>query len=207
MISSLCSALFIFVTGLHSHLSFSNPLPVCCPGHQLFGTATAMYRSLSLLALILGLVEALPTNSGNLSSPTASNPSNVIATEPFPTATGPTCIQTRSPSDPSASDINEAITNDISIKKACDIASQSTTTLNNGLLSVIYYGLDNAYFFNSSHRYSEVNAQVVSPSFCPDTFNNIFSTCVTKGNFWGGWVLNDGTNHSSKKNPFAVLCL
>ena len=113
-------------------------------------------------------------------------------------AAGPTCVQTRSPGGYSASDISSLITEDGTIGKACDIAKQSVTTIDEGLVSLISYGLNAAYFFNMSHTSRDVNVEAVSPSACSDTFSSIFSTCVKSQNFWGGWVSYDATNYSSK---------
>lgn len=113
-------------------------------------------------------------------------------------AAGPTCIQTRSPGGYSASDISSLITEDGTIGKACDIAKRSVTTLDEGLVSLISYGLNAAYFFNMSHISREVNVEAESPSACSDTFSSIFSACVKSQNFWGGWVSHDATNYSSK---------
>lgn len=106
--------------------------------------------------------------------------------------------------DPSASDISAAIEKDGSITKACDVASQATTTLDNGRLplSVIYYGHKN-YFFNSSRVANIVSRPTVSPKLCPKTFHDIFSTCVIDQNIWGGWVMSESTNRSSK-SPLLV---
>lgn len=154
------------------------------------------YFNLLAFSLFIFGADALPTSGTSASS---SSSANTIHSDPIPTATGPTCIQTRSPEDPSASDISAAIEKDDSITKACDVASQGTTTLDNGLLplSVIYYG-DKNYFFNSSHAANVVSRPVVSPKLCPNTFHDIFSTCVVNRNFWGGWVMSGGTNRSSK---------
>ncbi|KAL8721425.1 MAG: hypothetical protein Q9225_001900 [Loekoesia sp. 1 TL-2023] len=149
-----------------------------------------------IFALIAGSTYALPTTTGKLSSVVPSGTADIVATEPFPTATGPTCIQTRFPGDPQASVINAATQDDDSINKACDISTQKTTTINNGFLSVIYYGLNDQYFFNISHNANTVSRPIASPDLCPDTFKNIFSTCVVNQNFWGGWVMTDGTNRS-----------
>ena len=154
-----------------------------------------MLSSLAIFAvgLFASSIHTLPTTTIVSSSAT-----NIVDTDPLPTATGPTCIQTRSPGDPLASDINAAIQADDTINKACDVSTQQTTTINEGLLSVIYYGLDNQYFFNISHNVNFVSRPIASPNLCPDTFQNIFSTCVLNQNFWGGWVMSDGTNRSSK---------
>ncbi|KAI4111366.1 MAG: hypothetical protein LQ339_000565 [Xanthoria mediterranea] len=151
------------------------------------------FNLLAFSLFIFGAI-ALPTSG---TSAISSSSANTIHGDPVPTATGPTCIQTRSPEDPSASDISAAIEKDDSITKACDVASQGTTTLDNGLLplSVIYYG-DKNYFFNSSHAANVVSRPVASPKLCPNTFHDIFSTCVVNGNFWGGWVMSGGTNRS-----------
>ncbi|KAL8836757.1 MAG: hypothetical protein Q9170_002786 [Blastenia crenularia] len=160
-----------------------------------------MISSLALLAfaLIANVVSSLPTTSGP-SSP--SSTVNVVVSDRLPTATGPTCIQTRSPDDPQASDINSTVQDDDTISKACDVTTQQTTTL--GLLSVIYYGLDNLYFFNISHNVNAVSRPVASPNLCPDTFNDIFSTCVINQNFWGGWVMDGGTNRSITNHIYPV---
>lgn len=157
-----------------------------------------MIPSVALLtfALVAGSTHALPTSTGPL--PTASGSADIIATDPLPTPTGPTCVETRLPADPQASDINAAIVDDDSISKACNIDSQRTITINGGMLSVLYYGLNNQYFFNISHNLNSVSRPIASPNLCPDTFKNIFSTCVMGQNSWGGWVMTDGTNRSSK---------
>ncbi|KAL8707115.1 MAG: hypothetical protein Q9220_007800, partial [cf. Caloplaca sp. 1 TL-2023] len=141
--------------------------------------------------------------------PTTTSQANVIISDTLPTATGPTCIQTRGPDDPPASDINKAVQDDDSIRKACDVTTQETSTINNGLLSVIYYALDSHYFFNTSHSTGIVNQQQASPNLCPDTYKAIFSTCVMNQQFWGGWILKSGTNHSITdyvypKNPLPL---
>ncbi|KAL8735678.1 MAG: hypothetical protein Q9166_000847 [cf. Caloplaca sp. 2 TL-2023] len=147
--------------------------------------------------LLLSHVNALPT-----ATPSAS--ANIIAGDPIPTATGPTCIQTRSPDGPSASDINVALEDDNTISKACDVTTQGTTTLDDGLLSlsVIFYGLNNQYFFNSSHNADIVSRPIADPNLCPDTFHDIFSACVMNQNFWGGWVMRGGTNRSITNSVF-----
>ncbi|KAI4286169.1 MAG: hypothetical protein L6R38_000151 [Xanthoria sp. 2 TBL-2021] len=108
--------------------------------------------------------------------------------------------------DPSASDISAAIEKDGSITKACDVASQATTTLDNGRLplSVIYYGHKN-YFFNSSRVANIVSRPTVSPKLCPKTFHDIFSTCVIDQNIWGGWVMSESTNRSTLDTSIAVV--
>lgn len=164
-----------------------------------------MFFGAGLIVVVLlfgSSIHALPASSGILSSSVRSSQGNIIVTAPIPTATGPTCIQTRSPSDTSGSDIDAAVQEDDSINKACNINTQQIITTYNGLLSVtyIYYALDSQYFFNISHSANLVIKEPVSPNFCPDTFNSIFSTCVTSSNFWGGWILNDGVNRSSKSH-------
>ncbi|KAL8645346.1 MAG: hypothetical protein Q9226_007346, partial [Calogaya cf. arnoldii] len=72
-----------------------------------------------------------------------------------------------------------------------------TTTLDNGpfSLSVIYYGHGNL-FFNSSHAANIVSRPIADPELCPDSFQDIFDTCVLDQNFRGGWVMSGGTNRS-----------
>lgn len=162
-----------------------------------------LWIRLAVFLLFGTSIHALPTSSGIPSSSLTSGQGVVIATAPFPTATGPTCIQTRSPRDPSGSHIDAAVQQDDSISKACNVNTQQTITTHNGLLSVTYiiYALDSQYFFNISHSANVVVKPPVSPDFCPDIFNSIFSTCITSSNFWGGWVLNDGVNRSSMSYP------
>lgn len=152
-----------------------------------------MLSFLEILVFSLSIcsVYALPTTSASSSSAAVT-----IAPEPLPTATGVTCIQIRSLDSPLASDIDAAIQDDNSIDKACDVSTQQITTINDGSLSVIYYGLDGSYFFNISHNANAVSQPVASPNLCPDTFQNIFNTCVMSQNFWGGWVMSGGTNRS-----------
>ena len=124
------------------------------------------------------------------------------ASTSLPTATeSPVCVQPRSPSDPLAVRIAARIANEKSISKACSVTDQNVTTIanNNGsTLSVIYYGINDAYFFNTSHNSMHVSRPVVGPAFCSDTFTSIFNACVTGSKFWGGWIVVDGTNHSSR---------
>lgn len=154
------------------------------------------------LALAASHVYALPkpeSDDGILSA--TASPSAVIipiSIDPLLVATGPTCIQTRSSGHNLASDIWSLFKEDDTIRKACNVGTQSVTTIDNGLVSVIYYGLDDTYFFNMSHSSLAGKAEVVSPSACSETFNSIVNTCVTSQNFWGGWVMNDATNHSSE---------
>lgn len=150
-------------------------------------------REILILSLTIRSVYTLPTVSASPSSAAVS-----VSSEPLPVATGPTCVQTRSPDDPLASDIDAAIQDDNTISKACDVSTQRTTTINDGSLSVIYYGLDGSYFFNITHNANTVSQPVVSPDLCPDTFKDIFSTCVMSQNSWGGWVMSGGTNRSSE---------
>ncbi|KAL8759958.1 MAG: hypothetical protein Q9199_000426 [Rusavskia elegans] len=156
------------------------------------------YFNLLAFSLLIFRVDALPTAA---TSATSSTSANGKVGDPIPTATGPTCIQTRPPDDPSASDINAAIEEDDSITKACDVASQGTTTSDKGLLalSVIYCGHKN-YFFDSSHAANIVSRPIVSPKLCPKTFHDIFSTCFIDQKFWGGWVMSGGTNRSSESS-------
>ncbi|KAL8662577.1 MAG: hypothetical protein Q9202_004629 [Teloschistes flavicans] len=165
-----------------------------------------LWIRLAVFLLFGASIHALPASSGIPSSSLTSGQGVVIATAPFPTATGPTCIQTRSPGDPSGSHIGAAVQQDDSISKACNVNTQQTITTHNGLLSVtyIYYALDSQYFFNISHSANVVVKPPVSPDFCPDIFNSIFSTCITSSNFWGGWVLNDGVNRSIATFVYAV---
>ncbi|KAL8779190.1 MAG: hypothetical protein Q9194_001571 [Teloschistes cf. exilis] len=93
---------------------------------------------LSVVLLLFGSsIHALPASSGIPSGSVRSSQGNIIATAPIPTATGPTCIQTRSPSDPSGSDIGAAVQEDDSINKACNINTQQTITTHNGLFTTI----------------------------------------------------------------------
>ena len=129
---------------------------------------------------------------------THTQPGGAASTNPTAQATSsPTCIQSRGPNDPSASDISQALTSDNSVSKGCDVTYQQTSII--GTETVVSYGLDDAYFFNASHPSYEVNQPMVPANFCPDTFNQILSLCVTGSqNFWGGWIVAQGTNYSGK---------
>lgn len=125
----------------------------------------------------------------------------VISSAPSPTATGPQCKAPRGPSDPSASDIAEALSTDDTVSKACNIETQTTDTIGN--LIVISYGLGD-YFFNVSHSKFAVSAPIASPNQCPDSFNAILERCVTgTGNSWGGSLRYGAATYSSASFQFA----
>lgn len=151
-------------------------------------------------ALAISHIYALPTLDSDHRILSANIPlsADILSSDPLSTATGPTCIQERLPADYSASDIRSFFTMDGTIGKACNVGTQSVTTIDDGLVSVIYYGLNDTYFFNMSHSSHEMDRKVVSPSACSATFNSIVNTCVTFQNFWGGWVMHDAINHSSE---------
>lgn len=124
------------------------------------------------------------------------NEVTVISSAPFPTATGPQCETPRGPSDPSASDIAEALSADNTVSKACSVETQTTDTIGN--LIVISYGIGD-YFFNVSHSKFAVSAPIASPNQCPDSFNAILEQCVTgTGNSWGGSLRRGAATYSSK---------
>ncbi|KAI4259189.1 MAG: hypothetical protein LQ352_000863 [Teloschistes flavicans] len=122
------------------------------------------------------------------------NEVTVISSAPFPTATGPQCETPRGPSDPSASDIAEALSADNTVSKACSVETQTTDTIGN--LIVISYGIGD-YFFNVSHSKFAVSAPIASPNQCPDSFNAILEQCVTgTGNSWGGSLRRGAATYS-----------
>lgn len=147
-----------------------------------------------------GSVETQPITNQPTTTKPFSAQDLVIQSAPFPTATGPQCLEPRGQNDPSASDIAQAFHDDNTVSKACNVKTQTTTTI--GQLIVISYGLGN-YFFNISHYKNVVSAPIVSPNLCPNTFNAILQQCVTgTGSFWGGYDQGGIANYSSTSdNP------
>lgn len=120
------------------------------------------------------------------------------STDPLSIATTPKCLQTRSPGNYSASEIRSLLIEDNTIHKTCNVSTRNETTIEDGPISIISYGLNDAYFFNISQRSMPGKAAVESPSACSKAFNSIIHTCVLSRNFLGGWVMNNATNHSSE---------
>ncbi|KAL8782411.1 MAG: hypothetical protein Q9213_005414 [Squamulea squamosa] len=117
-----------------------------------------------------------------------------IRTAPFPTATGPRCLEPRGPNDPPASEIDLAFSADDPVSKACNTKNQNTNTI--GQLFVISYSY-HVYFFNISHNVNVVSAAIARPNQCPDAFNSILDQCVTgAGKFWGGYTQGGIANYS-----------
>lgn len=153
-----------------------------------------LYHSFSLCFFLTSLVWAQD-------STTTTEEGSIIGVEtaPFPTATGPQCLEPRSPDEPSGSDISQALTDDGTISKACNVENQSVDTI--GQLLVISYGL-HGYFFNISHNVNVVSKAIARPNQCPDAFNSILDVCVTgSGTHWGGYTQGGIANYSSNLRP------
>ena len=120
---------------------------------------------------------------------TSSAPSNSL---PSSSTLAPSCLQSRSPSDPAATAINQAVKSDGSVGKACNAQSPQKDTA----ASRVYYALGNAYFFN--HTVNSTGSTLSNLS-CQDAFGSIFTACVLDKNFWGGWIVTGGTNFSSTR--------
>ncbi|KAL8672803.1 MAG: hypothetical protein Q9168_002740, partial [Polycauliona sp. 1 TL-2023] len=148
----------------------------------------------ALSIILLFGVEAQDDIATTVVSSTSQNSVAGIETAPFPTATGPQCLQPRGPSDPPASDISQALSADDSVSSACNIENQTTETI--GQLLVISYAWQ-AYFFNISHNVHVVSRPIATPNQCPDAFNSILEKCVAgAGNFWGGYTQVGIANYS-----------
>ncbi|MCJ1372515.1 hypothetical protein MMC20_003740 [Loxospora ochrophaea] len=113
---------------------------------------------------------------------TAQNSSSPIAT----------CIQSRTPTDPSALQISSALSAANAVASACGSSALQAT---DGLLSVTYFQIGE-YFLNVSTPSDEADPSSISTSFCSNQFDNITAQCVSGGSFWGGWISSGGTNYS-----------
>ncbi|KAL9579388.1 MAG: hypothetical protein Q9203_006716 [Teloschistes exilis] len=95
----------------------------------------------------------------------------------------PTCLQPRSPTDPTPSAISSFLSS--AILDACNTELEHPTT---GQLRIIRTYYVNSVDFNISQPVAQA---VDSPPSCLDAFRNIISTCVGASagvGFWGGWV-------------------
>ena len=116
-----------------------------------------------------------------------------VATTPSPEPIIPTCIEPRSPTDPSGADISGALASVGAVNQACGGDGQQTADI--GLLKIVYYSTG-SIFLNVSHS-TLVSAPIeVSASFCPDHFNAILDSCIVNGNFWGGWWSTVNANYT-----------
>ena len=134
--------------------------------------------------VVLASFYALKYALGQLSSPLPSSSGGQ------PEFTGATCVQPRASSDPAGTIIGSAISRNGTIHKACNFPYAQVDAVS----SMIYYRFNGDYTFNNSFI---VNLRGLPSNPCEVNFNALFATCVENGNYWGGWLINGGSNFSS----------
>ena len=101
-----------------------------------------------------------------------------------------TCLQRRGSTDPAGLAISQALGRSNTVSKACN-ASYVTV---DAATSSSYHILDGDYTFNTSFHVGSSGLQSIP---CVIGFNTILADCVENNHFWGGWVVNAGSNFSS----------
>jgi len=119
--------------------------------------------------------------------------------DPIPTATGPVCTQLRQPIDLPATSISQTFASASAVPNACNISLQQRAT--DGLKTIIYYAY-RGYMFNISRPTAAQRDEVISPDLCPNTFNQIITSCIgdTAPLYWGGFWSTGVTNYSVTNN-------
>ncbi|KAL8827258.1 MAG: hypothetical protein Q9191_003293 [Dirinaria sp. TL-2023a] len=107
-----------------------------------------------------------------------------------------TCLQRRASTDPAGQAISQALARSDTVSKACNASYVRFDTAK----SASYYILDEDYIFNISFR---VGSSGLQSTPCIIGFNTILEDCVENDSFWGGWVVNAGSNFSiiNQNNP------
>ena len=111
----------------------------------------------------------------------------------------PSCIQPRSSADPSPSYIANVLDSDHAASNACNTKLQgvSVRPTNN-----TFYSDGTGFYFNTS---STIGIGSPSGSACTEIFQLLLTVCI-RGlvSFWGGWVVENGVNYSSKRYSSSV---
>ena len=135
----------------------------------------------------------LQTSPHDLPSTTSSQPSSTSSS---------ICIQSHSPTDPNAAALQSSVASDNSISNACNPSTQNVSTVP---WAHTFFVFNNTYYFNTSLQDLRIldtpNSApngVAGSQDCSNSFSAILSSCTTAQTFWGGWIVNNGVNYSSK---------
>lgn len=127
------------------------------------------------------------------------------STAPFSrvsSSSSPVCLHPKSPTYPHAAALRWSFTSDDSIDKACNSRTWHVSSVPR---VHTFLAFNNSYYFNISLQDPPIistPSSIPSPLYgnqdCSNSFNAIFSSCVSAQGFWGGWVATNGINYTGE---------